>query len=167
MTHKSGIQELTSLASAFSTFPISIEIPVAWGEMDAFQHVNNIVYFRYFETARIAYFREIGYTDLMKKTGVGPILADTRCRYRIPLTFPDTVHVGARISEIGEDRFRMTYRVFSLNRQQVAADGDGLVVSYDYRQQGKAPLPSQVIERIHALEPIPRIGFPKTTDGEN
>jgi acyl-CoA thioester hydrolase len=37
-------------------YPVVIEIPIAWGEMDAFQHVNNIFYFRYFESARIAYF---------------------------------------------------------------------------------------------------------------
>jgi acyl-CoA thioester hydrolase len=148
-------QESNTVMSVLTAFPVSVDIAIAWGEMDAFQHVNNIVYFRYFETARIAYFRKIGYTRLMKETGVGPILADTRCRYRIPLTFPDTVRVGARISEVGEDRFLMNYRVFSLNHQKVAADGEGLVVSFDYRQQCKTPLPSLVKDRIHSLESTP------------
>jgi acyl-CoA thioesterase FadM len=48
-------------------YPVVIEVPVAWGEMDAFGHLNNIVYFRYFESARIAYFHKIGLIDMMTK----------------------------------------------------------------------------------------------------
>ena len=53
-------------------YPVIIEIPVAWGEMDAFQHVNNIVYFRYFESARITYFERTGLIAYMEQTGSGP-----------------------------------------------------------------------------------------------
>ena len=52
-----------------------IEIPVAWGEMDSMGHVNNIVYFRYFETARMNYLERIGFIEEMNRTGIGP---DTR-----------------------------------------------------------------------------------------
>jgi len=70
-------------------YPVVIEVPVAWGEMDAFGHVNNIVYFRYFESARLAYFYKLDLIDMMTKTGIGPILASTSCRFKIPLTYPD------------------------------------------------------------------------------
>jgi acyl-CoA thioester hydrolase len=52
-------------------YPVVIEIPIAWGDMDAFQHVNNIVYFRYFESARIAYFEKLNLNDQMIQTGIG------------------------------------------------------------------------------------------------
>ena len=52
-------------------FPIVIEIPVAWGEMDAFGHVNNIIYFRYFESARLAYFHQTGYLKFVEEHGIG------------------------------------------------------------------------------------------------
>jgi acyl-CoA thioester hydrolase len=133
-------------------FPVAIEISVAWGEMDAFQHVNNVVYFRYFESSRIAYFERLGLMAIMEQTGVGPILAETRCRYRRPLTFPDTVSVGARVSEIGQDRFVMAYRVVSHELGEIVAEGDGIIVSYDYRKKRKAPLPELVRQRIEALE---------------
>lgn len=133
-------------------FPVVIEIPVAWGEMDAFGHVNNIVYFRYFESARIAYFDHVVYEKLMEEEGLGPILAATSCRYRLPLTFPDAVSVGARVASVGEDRFRMEYRVVSHLHQKIAAEGDGDVVSYDYRNATKAPLPDAVRLRIEAIE---------------
>ncbi|HEX6622399.1 MAG TPA: acyl-CoA thioesterase, partial [Pyrinomonadaceae bacterium] len=96
-------------------YPVVIETPVAWGEMDSFQHVNNIVYFRYFESARMAYFERVGFWAYMDETGVGPILASTRCKFILPLTYPDTVSIGARVSEIEDDRFTMSYAVVSHN----------------------------------------------------
>ncbi len=60
-------------------FPVVIELPLAWGEMDAFQHVNNVAYFRYFESARIAYFSKLDLLMLMNQTGIGPILKSTGC----------------------------------------------------------------------------------------
>jgi len=133
-------------------FPIRIEIPVAWGEMDAFQHVNNVVYFRYFESARITYFDAIEVMNVMEATGVGPILADTRCRYRIPLTFPDTVTVGARISTLAAQGFTMQYAVASHRHAKRAAEGEGRIVTIDYAGGGKADVPGGVRKRIRALE---------------
>ena len=84
-----------------SAFPVVIEIPVAWGEMDAFQHVNNVVYFRYFETGRIAYFERTVMRSAMNTTGLGPILATASCKFKFPLTYPDTVLVGVRVGGSG------------------------------------------------------------------
>lgn len=133
-------------------YPVKIEIPVAWGEMDAFQHLNNVVYFRYFESVRIAYFGAIEVMKVMETTGVGPILAETRCRYRIPLTFPDTVSVGARVSVLTPQGFMMQYAVVSHRHGQLAAEGDGRIVTFDYAGGSKAPLPDVVCNRIQALE---------------
>ncbi|MBL0713735.1 MAG: acyl-CoA thioesterase [Desulfosarcina sp.] len=133
-------------------YPVVIEIPVAWGEMDAFGHVNNIVYLRYFESARIAYFEKLKVMQAMAATGIGPILAETRCRYKLPLTYPDTVSVGAKIVELMADRFLMHYRVVSHRHGKVAAEGDGRVVPYDFGAQTKTPLPEVISDRIRALE---------------
>ena len=59
-------------------YPVVIDIPIAWGDMDAFQHVNNTVYFKHFESARISYFEKIDFLEVMNKTGIGPILASTQ-----------------------------------------------------------------------------------------
>jgi acyl-CoA thioester hydrolase len=133
-------------------FPVAVEIPVAWGEMDAFRHVNNIVYFRYFETARIEYLRRVGFGGEREEDGIGPIMANVQCRFRRPVTFPDTVTVGARVPEVGEDRFTMDYRLVSRALGDVAADGSGVVVAYDYRALRKATLPAAVRAEIERLE---------------
>ena len=134
------------------TFPVLIEIPVAWGEMDSLRHVNNIVYFRYFESARMAYFQRLDIWNYMNETGIGPILASTSCKFKIPLTYPDTVSVGTKISVVEKDRFVMKYVVVSHTHAKLAAEGEGLVVSYDYRALKKAPLPDEIRERIRILE---------------
>jgi acyl-CoA thioester hydrolase len=134
------------------SFPVRVELPVVWGEMDAFAHVNNIFYFRYFESARLHYFEKIGYLSLTKEKGLGPILASTRCDFRKALTFPDKILVGAKIAEMSEDRFLMHYRIVSEKLQKIAAEGDGLIVSYDYREGRKVAIPREVRQSIEKLE---------------
>ena len=133
-------------------YPVVIELPVAWGEMDALRHVNNIVYFRYFESARMAYFTRLDIWEYMNETGVGPILASTACKFKFPLVYPDTVSVGTRVTDIEADRFVMKYVVVSHRHAKPAAEGDGLIVSYDYRALRKVPLPGEIKKRIEALE---------------
>ena len=89
--------------SLLADFHVIIEARVAWGEMDAFAHVNNAVYFRWFESARIAYLERIDFTGGAAHAGVGPILHSTHCRFRRPLAYPDVVRVGARTVELADD----------------------------------------------------------------
>ncbi len=133
-------------------YPVILDIPVAWGEMDAFQHVNNIVYLRYAESARIAYLEQAGLNETMQGTGIGPILASINCRYLFPVTYPDTVRVGTRVTEIGADRFTVHFRIVSTRHGRVAAQGDSVIVSYDYSTGAKAPLPETMRASIIAME---------------
>jgi len=133
-------------------YPVVIEIPIAWGDMDAFQHVNNIMYFKYFESARIAYFEKLNFNDLMIKTGIGPILANTQCKFKIPLTYPDTVSVGAKVDLMENDRFLMKYLVVSHKHKNIAAIGEGMLVSFNYHESKKAPIPDEIRARITDLE---------------
>jgi acyl-CoA thioester hydrolase len=133
-------------------FPVIIELPVLWGDMDAFQHVNNVRYFRYFESARIAYCDRVGLSEIMEKTGVGPILSFTQCRFRIALTYPDMISIGARVSEIGKDRFTMKTVLISHRFSKVAAEGEDILVTYDYKVKRKTPLPAELRQNILALE---------------
>ncbi len=132
--------------------PAVIRFPIKWGEMDAYQHLNNTVYFRYFEDARIAYFDKIALDACKTETGIGPILASTSCKFRIPLTYPDEVSVGARIISLSADRFTMAYRIWSHRHNALAAEGEGVLVAFDYEKGKKAPVPEALRQRIIALE---------------
>ena len=133
-------------------YSVVIEIPVAWGEMDSFQHVNNVAYFRYFESVRILYSEKLGLHKEKDETGIGPILGSTSCKYRLPLTYPDTVSVGTKITDIAADRFTMKYVIVSHKHQKIAAEGDGVVVMYDYREGKKTAIPEEIRKRILAME---------------
>jgi acyl-CoA thioester hydrolase len=133
-------------------FPVIVELPVFWGDMDYFRHVNNIVFFRYFESARIEYLQRIGFRQEAEADGAGPILQSTQARFRRPLAWPDTVRVGARTVEVGDDRFTQEYRLVSVAQNQVAAEGGGTLVAFDYAAGRKVPLPPRVREAIRALE---------------
>ena len=136
------------MAHLLAAFPVVIEVPVAWGEMDSFQHVNNTVYFRWFESSRIAYSQRIGLLDLLAEAGVGPILASTSCRFRHQLRYPDKVLVGARVAKIGADRFIVEHKVYSTRHEQVAAEGEAQLVVFNYRENRKDALPDALRQRI-------------------
>ncbi|HFQ4947486.1 acyl-CoA thioesterase [Vibrio vulnificus] len=133
-------------------FPVVTEINVAWGEMDALQHINNVVYFRYFETARIEYFNKINLMDEIKRNQIGPVLSETQCQYRIPVTFPDTLLIGSRVSEVGEDRFTMEYQVVSKKMGKVTTTGSATVVMFDFKNQCKTQLPTVLRDAIFSIE---------------
>jgi len=140
------------MTEAVDGYPVIIELPVVWGEMDAFGHVNNIIYFRYFESARIAYFEKLDVLAFMNRTGIGPILASTACRFRIPLDYPDKVLVGARVTVMGPERFTMHYLVESKKLGKTAAEGDGEIVAFNYRERRKTVIPDEIRQGIISLE---------------
>ena len=140
------------MSDLLSRYPVIYETDVVWGDMDAFQHVNNVVYFRYFESARVHYFERTGLLEMMQTEGIGPIVHSQNCRYRYPLTYPDHVRVGVRIPSLGEDRFTMQYRLVSDRQQVVAAEGEVLVVVFDYRRQRKAPVPETLQQAVARIE---------------
>lgn len=140
-------------------FPVIVQFPIAWGEMDALGHVNNTVYFRYFESARVAYLTKINFIDPAANNGIGSILASTQCDFRKALAYPDTVSIGARVIEIGGDRFTMEYRLVSHRLQKIAAEGKGIIVSYNYHEKRKIDLPEAIRRNIQAVEGRPLGNF--------
>lgn len=145
------------MSERLAGFPVIIDVPVAWGEMDAFGHVNNIVFFRYFESARIAYLDAIGFRG---DGAAGPILASTHCRFRRPLEYPDRVRVGARTTALETDRFTMEYVIVSEKLDDAAAQGGGVIVAYDYAGRRSTRLPEAVRRRILELDPQLQRGAP-------
>ena len=133
-------------------YPVVVRQAVVWGEMDSYRHVNNVVYFRYFENARLEYFRRLGWPDFEQETGIGPILAATQARFRRALTYPDTIAITARLGTLGEDRFTLEHRIFSEQLGDLAAEGQGTVVTFHYGRGEKVPMPDELRRRIAALE---------------
>ena len=133
-------------------FPVIVEQNVVWGDMDAYQHVNNAVYFRYFENARVEYFRRLDWFALEQATGIGPILAATQARFRRALTYPDAIAIGARLLSLQEDRFDLEHKIVSRAQGEVVTLGQGTIVTYRHADGKKVQLPEELRKRIWALE---------------
>ena len=140
--------------AALAEFPVTIKLPVQWGDMDAFGHVNNTVPIRWFESARIAYLEAVGLSDMMAGQGIGPILAAISCNYRKQLTYPDTVHIGARVGEIGRSSFTMVHSVHSEAGGWICADGQSTIVVFDYNTQRPVRVPDVIREAVGKLEEV-------------
>jgi acyl-CoA thioester hydrolase len=138
------------VSDPLADFPVVVALPVQWGDQDAFGHVNNTVYFRWFETARIAYCDRLGFEGSPAR--LAPILAAISCSYRRQVTFPDTVRVGARITSIGRSSMKMEYRLVSERLGEVAAEGDSTIVAFDYVDNRSLPVPVSIREAIARLE---------------
>ncbi len=133
-------------------YPVAIKQHLVWGDMDAFQHINNTVYFRYFEDARITYFEKIKVIEYMQAHQIGPILASTSCNFRAPLAYPGTIQVAAMVKNIEKKSFVMQYKVYSEELSKIAAEGEGLIVYYDYRKGKSCEIPKQILSNLQRLE---------------
>ena len=138
--------------AALADFPVSIRLPIQWGDQDAFGHVNNTVTIRWFESARVAYLDAGGLNHLMSRGGLGPILASIICQYRKQLGYPDIVHVGARVSRLGRSSLTMHHAVFSEKLQAIAAEGESAVVVFNYDTQRPVRIPDEVRAAMERLE---------------
>jgi acyl-CoA thioester hydrolase len=129
-------------------FPIVYEQKVAWGDMDAFGHVNNVMYYRYIESARIEYFDCLNVFD----QDVLTVVASSQCKYLKPVFYPDVLHIGARVEEMRNSAIRMHYVLFSQQQQQIVADGEAVIVFVDKVEMKKALIPQQLRKVIIDLE---------------
>ena len=124
------------------------EQKVAWGDMDAFGHVNNVMYYRYIESARIAYF------DLLNvfEQDVLTVVASSQCKYLKPVFYPDVLHIGARVEEMRNSAIRMHYVLYSEKQQQVVAEGEAVVVFVDKVEMNKTAIPLHLRDLIQNIE---------------
>jgi len=127
-------------------------IPLLWGDEDAFGHVNNLIYLRWCETARVEYMLRTGMWVELPPTGTGPILASLKCDYKAQLTYPDTVDVGTRIGAIRNSSFQMEHIVVSRNLGGVAAVVDSTLVWFDYGSRKPVTVPEQIRQVIAELQ---------------
>jgi acyl-CoA thioester hydrolase len=131
-------------------YPMSITFPVKWGEMDAFQHVNNGAYVRWAESGRVAYFEAL---RLMGRDGgIGPILAKLAIEYRRPVTYPDHITVETTVKRIGNTSFVMASRMRSAALDAEVASTEEIIVVFDYRAGKPTPVDERLRAAIHAVE---------------
>ena len=136
-----------------SDFPAVATIPVQWGDQDLFKHVNNAIYFRWFESSRVEYWHKSGLYDALESSGFGPILASVTCNYKKQIKFPDTVLIGTKVEKLGISSVTLSHDVFSQSNNAVSATGKSVIVLFDYQSQHPVPIADefrQIFEKFDA-----------------
>lgn len=124
-----------------------VEIPLRWGDMDAMAHLNNVIYFRLMEEARIRWFQQLGFSTL--PTGEAPILAHVSCDFVRAMTYPGTALVRQIVTRVGRSSVEMSLSVEKEGEPGVTyATGRSVIVWYDYGTGQSVPWPAAVREAI-------------------
>lgn len=127
----------------------SIDVPVAWGDMDALGHVNHTRYLRWMEDARIAWFVEAMRVEgFQAGQGVGPILARAEVDFARPVTYPDTVTVAVSVARVGTSSLVLAYEVTSHAQAAVVCRGQTVLVLFDYATQQKVAISEELRARM-------------------
>lgn len=137
--------------STSSPFVVSVKIPVAWGEQDAFGHLNNVVYFRFFESVRMHYLDRIGVLRSHNEQGIGVILASTTCDFKKPVEWPAKLIVRCGCSAVGNTSFTMAYEIRD-EQGGLVASGTSVQVMYDYRASTKVRVPDAIRAAIASVQ---------------
>jgi acyl-CoA thioester hydrolase len=122
---------------------------VRFGDLDAMRHLNNVVFLRYFETARIRYLSHLVPTHnpaSPEDTGFGLIFAECHIAYRSPVRFDESLEVHCGIDDVRRSSFKVTFEMKVGDR--LAAEGEGVLVGFDYTAHKAQPLPEPLRARL-------------------
>ncbi len=123
-------------------------IPIRWGDMDAYGHVNNTVYFRYMEQARVEWIE--GLNVQVRPGGEGPVIINASCTFLVPLNYPGTVEVRTSIGAIGRSSVETYVELLMEGSEQVCAHGASKVVWMDTQTGKSVPIPDFVRAALEA-----------------
>lgn len=117
-------------------------IPIRWGDMDAYGHVNNTIYFRYMEQARCEWIEALGYKVM--PGGDGPVIINASCTFLAPLNYPGSVEVKLFVGEPGRSSLPTSYELRLQGSDTLYATGESKVVWMDTRTGKSVPLPDDL-----------------------
>lgn len=126
------------------------DIPTRWMDNDAYGHVNNVVYYSWFDTAVNAWLIEAGLLDIHHGNPIG-LVVETGCRYHRSVAFPETITAGLRIARLGNSSIRWEVGLFSAGHDTPAAAGFFVHVYVDRETRRPMPLPAPWRDRLAEL----------------
>lgn len=131
-------------------YPHLLAIPTRWMDNDIYGHVNNVVYYSYFDTVVNDYLIREGDLDIHEGEVIG-IAVETRCSFLASLVFPETVDAGLAVGHLGNSSVRYLIGLFGEGRDTVAAAGEFVHVFVDRKSRKPVPIPRRIrtaLERI-------------------
>ncbi|MCE4225748.1 acyl-CoA thioesterase [Methylobacterium sp. C25] len=125
-------------------------IATRWGDNDVYGHVNNVVYYSFFDTVVAGYHVETGLLDFETGPVIG-LVVETGCRYFAPIAFPDRVEAGLRVAHLGRSSVRYEIGIFRGDETEASAQGHFVHVYVDRESRRPVPLPDNWREGLTKL----------------
>jgi acyl-CoA thioester hydrolase len=120
-----------------------------WGDMDALGHINNTVYFRYMEQARIEWLEKVNYS-LSPESEEGMVIINAACTFLIPLVYPADIEVKMYFGQVGKSSVMSFYEIRKVGDSTIYCDGSAKIVWMNYREGKSRPLPEWILNIINA-----------------
>ncbi len=114
-------------------------IPIRWGDMDAYGHVNNTIYFRYMEQCRVEYLEGLGFKVMPQ--GLAPVIINASCTFLIPLNYPGTVEVKMYCGQPGRSSIPTYFEIHLEGDAKLYATGESKIVWMDVGTGKSVPIP--------------------------
>lgn len=129
------------------------EYPLRWGDMDALGHLNNTLFFRFFEQSRVDWLDEHGW-PVRREAAEGPMLVSTHCEFRAQVVYPGTLRIETRASRVGNSSFTIQQRMSRTDApEQTVAEGESVSVWCDYARNASQPLPDRLRQLLTGTQP--------------
>ncbi|MBX9587711.1 MAG: acyl-CoA thioesterase [Hyphomonadaceae bacterium] len=132
-----------SPAEPRSAYPHFLEITTRWNDNDSYRHVNNAVYYQYFDTVVNQFLIENGALDVERSDVIG-LVVETQCRFFSQVSFPSKIHAGLRVAHLGNSSIRYEIGLFRDNQSSASAQGHFVHVYVDRTSNRPVSLPSQL-----------------------
>lgn len=121
-------------------------IPIRWGDMDAYGHVNNTVYFRFMEQARVGWMATLGLNLVAPEQG--PVIVTASCVFLKQLDYPGTMEVRMYAGDLGRSSLMSYYELRKEGEEGLYATGEAKIVWADQRERKSMPIPDWVREKL-------------------
>lgn len=123
-------------------------IPIRWGDMDAYGHVNNTVYFRFMEQGRCQWFEDMNVR--IAPVGIAPVIISTACTFKISMTYPGTAVVYMYAGAVGRSSLNTYVELRVEGDERIYAEGTAKIVWMDMDTGKSAPIPANILAVLQA-----------------
>ncbi|MFM0322943.1 acyl-CoA thioesterase [Caballeronia glebae] len=127
-----------------------LPISTRWSDNDVYGHINNVVYYSYFDTVVNEYLLRAGVLDFSEGETIG-LVVETRCNFFAPVVFPEPIEAGLRVERLGNTSVRYEVAIFTQGSEEAAAQGHFVHVYVDRVTRRPVPLPAPLVD---ALQPL-------------
>ncbi len=132
-------------------FHNQLDLRLDWADLDVFGHVNNIAYFRFVQSSRIAFLNCINLFDFYEQENIGPILLSCKCDFKKPLQYPGSIRCHSQLEFLGNSSFGLQHEIIDLSDNVIAAEAHDVIVLYDFQKGKSTTIPDDLRSRFEAV----------------